>query len=882
MTCTRFTSVFRARKGNTLGKTAVSPGQFLNLGDLVKYLRRRQELSQRELALRVQYSDSQISRIEQNQRVPDEATLTALFVPALHLEREPEWTARLLELAGQARRGELPEPRETSNPTSKNNLPAFLTTFIGREKAQAEIIEQIGKHRLVTLTGSGGVGKTRLAVQVGEQVSGAYADGVWLVELASLSDPTLLPQRVASVLGIVTQSATSSFTELLIGFLRGKAVLLILDNCEHLVESCATLIDTLVKSCPQLRVLATSREALGIPGEIQYHLPSLALPDIQPTLEAIESYESVRLFQERARLAQPDFKLTAENALAVAQICTRLDGIPLAIELAAARVTILSAAEIAARLDDRFNLLTGGSRTALPRQQTMRASIDWSWDLISEPERTLLSRLTVFAGGWTLEAAEAVCSAEGVDSWQVSELLSRLVAKSLVMVSRVPGRARRFHLHETIKQYAHGKWSNKANEASEQENVKSRHLNYFMKFVRLAEPALHGPQQLEWYDRLTDEHANLRAALKHASESDLETGMYLAGELLEHWYAFDVREGLRMTTNLIQAPGAAAFPHACAKARLTRGDILWNMQQFAAARAAAQESLEVFRAYGDKEGECDSLMSLGRALQFLEGMEARTECHKQALTLARSLGDVWRQAYALSMLGWDQRDPHQGRANWEEAIALLRQCGDWFLLARTLGVLGFTILSNGEIESAEKLLDEASEVNQQSHDRTGVEFILTGKSQLALLRGEYAQARALLQQNCDMQKEVGNRMGYLWGCARLANVALHKGNLPLAHQMLADVIQDFQTDRNKNGLAFALEKMASLYLAEQNPEPAPTLIGWCDATRIEIGDPRQRLQQDELDQTIAALIAALGAAAYQEAYVSGSKMTLEEAVQYAL
>lgn len=865
-----------------MGKAAVSPGQFLKFGDLVKYLRRRQELSQRELALRVQYSDSQISRIEQNQRVPDTATLTALFVPALRLEREPEWTARLLELAAQARSIELPETRQAANPIPKNNLPVFLTTFIGRERAQTEIIELLGKHRLVTLIGSGGVGKTRLAVRVGEQLSGAFADGVWLVELASLSDPALLAQRVASVLGIVTQSATTLFTDLLTNFLRDKKVLLLLDNCEHLLEPCAVLVETLVKSCPHLKVLATSREALGIPGEIQYRLPSLELPDNQQPLETIKSYESVRLFQERARLAQPDFELTAENAPAVAQICSRLDGIPLAIELAAARVTILSAAEIAARLDDRFNLLTGGSRTALPRQQAMRASIDWSWSLISESERTLLRQLTVFAGGWTLEAAESVCFAEDIKSWQVSELLSRLVAKSLVMVTRVPGRAHRFHLHETIKQYAHEKWSSTANEASNEDNVKNRHLNYFMKYARLAEPALHGPQQLEWYDRLADERPNFRAALKHALESDLETGMYLAAALRDLWYAFDMREGLSVTTSLLQAPGAAAFPHARAHVILTRGDILWNMQQFDAARSAASESLEVFRAYGDKEGACDSLMSLGRALQFLEGMDARTECNMQALALARSMGDTWRQAFALSMLGWDQRDPDRGRANWEEAIALLRETGDWFLLARTLGVLGFTVLSNGDIESAEKLLDEAYEVNQQSHDQRGLEFILTGKSQLCLLRGEYAQARAFMQQNCDMQQEVGNQMGYLWGCARLADVAMHEGNLPLAHQLLADVIRDFRADRNKNGLAFALEKLANLYLAERHYKPAPLLFGWCDATRSEIGDPRQRLQQNELDQSIAALIAALGATAYQEAYAIGSKMTLDDIVQSAL
>lgn len=859
-------------------KAAVSPEQFATFGDLLKYLRRRQELTQRELAIQVQYSDTQISRLEQNQRVPDEATLKALFVPALRLEREPEWTARLIDLARQARHKELADTGAAARPTSKSNLPAFLTTFVGRETEQADLIQRIGKHRLVTLTGSGGVGKTRLALQVAEQVSGDYAHGIWLVELASVSDPALVAQKVASALGIVTQSAATLYTELLSNFLLSRTLLLVLDNCEHLVDACAALADTLLKHCPQLKILATSREALGVAGEIQYRLPSLGIPDNRQTLKEIAQYESVRLFEQRAQLAQPDFRLTSENAAAVAQICCRLDGIPLAIELAAARVTIFSTAQIALRLDERFNLLTGGSRTTLPRQQTMRASIDWSWNLISESERTLLRRLTVFAGGWMMEAAELVCSAAGVESGQVSELLSHLVDKSLVVVTRQPGRARRFNLHETIKQYAHEKLL----EAGEERDTLSRHLNYFLELTRRADPALRGPEQSEWFDRLSDERGNFRVALGHASESDPESGLYLAGELLEHWYSFDVREGLSLTTKLIETPGAERFPHARAKAMLTRGNILWNMQQFAASRSIAEECLAVFRAYGDRQGEYESLMSLGRALQFVEGMDRRTECHRQALALARNMGDIWRQANALSMLGWDQRDPRQGCAYWEEAITLLRQTGDWFYLARNLGVLGFTVLSNGDIESAEKLLDEAYELNQQIHDTRGVEFILTGKSQLCLLRGEYGQARAFLQEDCDLQHEVGNRMGYLWARARLANVALCEKNVTEAHRMLVEVIEDFYADRNKNGLAFALDKLASLYVVINRLEAAPTLIGWSEATRKEIGDPRPRLQQDELEQDIAAIMVKIGAPAYQAAYDSGSEMTLDQVVQFAL
>ena len=862
-----------------MGKPAVSPEQFSTFGDLLKYLRKREELTQRELALQVGYSDTQISRLEQSQRVPDAATIQALFVPALHLEREPQWVERLLELARQARLGELPETETTLNP---NNLPASLTTFIGREKEQAEILQLIGTHRLVTLTGSGGVGKTRISLKVGGQVLDEYANGVWLVELAPLSDPELLPQTVASVFGIVSPS-TGSHTELLIHFLRPKTALLLLDNCEHLLDASAHVADTLLKHCPRLKILATSREALGILGEIVYHMPSLGLPDIEQTLEHLREYESVRLFEERARLAQPDFKLTMENASAVAQICSRLDGIPLAIELAAARVNMFSMAQIAARLDDRFSLLTGGSRTALPRQQTLRASIDWSWNLLSGPECTLLRRLTVFAGGWTLEAAESVCSAKGgVEPKEVLESMTQLVTKSLVIANRLPGRERRFHLHETIRQYAHEKLV----EAGEQENIRSQLLNYFLDLSERAEPALHGPHQMEWYTRLTDERDNLRVALEHASRSDastadLEAGLSISAKLVDYWVASDLREALHWSTEFTQNPASQSFPLARAKALMTQGWILWSMQQFEAVRSIAEECLTLFRSYGDQIGEYDALILLGNMQHFAVGIEQRAEFARQALALARSMGDTLRQAFALFVLGWDQRDHQQARKYLEEAIVLFRQAGDWRFLAQALGILGLAVLSNGDLESAEKFLDEAYEVNQRTN-RNAMEYVLTGKGILCMLRGEYGQARVYLQKNIDNLEKMGNRIGVLWGRARLGYVALREGSLAEAHQILVDTIENFHADGNKNGLAFALDKMASLCIVINNPEIAARLIGWSDATREEIGDPRPRIEQTDLDRDIAAIRANIGAHTYEAAYNVGRSLTLDEALAFSL
>ena len=413
-----------------------------------------------------------------------------------------------------------------------NNLPIQLTSFIGREKEIAEIKSLVTDNRLVTLTGSGGVGKTRHSLQVSAEVLDAFADGVWLVELAPVSSPELVLQAVATVLGVRQDQGRSLMTALE-DHLQAKTVLLLLDNCEHQLEACAQLADGLLHTCPHLKILVSSREALGMAGEVSFRVPSLSLPDAQhlPSLESLTQYDSVRLFIERAMAVKLDFVVANQNAPAVAQICSRLDGIPLAIELAAARLKGLSAEQISERLDDRFRLLTGGSRTALPRQQTLRAMIEWSYDLLSEAERVLLRRLVVFVGDWTLDAAEAVCaqpdSSAGsavppalAQAWQpigtpeVMDLLLRLVDKSLIVPEERGGQAR-YHMLETIRQFAHDKLL----ESGEDASLRARHLEFFLKFAEQAEAKLHRAEPLIWLHQLGAEYENLQAALGWAREA---------------------------------------------------------------------------------------------------------------------------------------------------------------------------------------------------------------------------------------------------------------------------------------------------------------------------------------------------------------------------
>ncbi|MCI0354796.1 MAG: AfsR/SARP family transcriptional regulator, partial [Acidobacteria bacterium] len=430
----------------------------------------------------------------------------------------------------------LAPPAPPFPPTRRHNLPIPLTSFIGRVHEQAEVQRLLTTTRLLTLAGPGGCGKSRLALVVAADQVADYPDGAWLVELAALADPLLLPQAVATTLD-VREEPQRPLIATLTNALQSRVLLLVLDNCEHLIDACAHLVQTLLGACPQLQILATSREALGLAGETVWPVPPLSLPDSRhlPSIEWLGQAEAIQLFVERAGAALPTFALTDENAPAVAQVCQRLDGMPLAIELAAARVKVLTVPQIAARLDDCFKLLAAGSRTIVSRHQTLRAAIDWSYELLSEQERVLFQRLAVFEGGFTLEATEGVCAGRGIEPDDILELLSHLVDKSLVVVgTQQQGREARYRLLETIRQYARDKLLGSA----EAEIIRQQHAAYYLTLAEQAELKLQGLEQLAWLDRLEVEHDNLRAALRwsQAEAQAGETGLRLAGTLGLFWY----------------------------------------------------------------------------------------------------------------------------------------------------------------------------------------------------------------------------------------------------------------------------------------------------------------------------------------------------------
>ena len=586
------------------------------------------------------------------------------------------------------------------------NLPLALSSFVGRGEELREVKRLLAHNRLLTLTGSGGCGKTRLAVVAADELAGGFEDGAWLVELAPLVDPSLVPQAVASVLGVHEQPGRS-LTKTLSNHLQTAKMLLILDNCEHLIEACAGLAEALVRTCPNLRILATSREALGITGECSWPVPPLSLPDPRhlPAVESLPAYEAARLFIERAVAVEPAFELNKENAMAVAQVCFRLDGIPLAIELAAARVKVLSVEQIAGRLHDRFGLLTGGGRTALPRQRTLRAAMDWGHELLPEEERVLFRRLSVYAGGFTLEAAEAVCAGERLERDEVLELLSRLVDKSMVVAER-QGNEARYRLLETVRQYA----SEKLEQAGEAEEVRRRHAAYHLALAEEAEPGLKGARPVAWLERLEAEHDNLRAALRWALDSrEAELGLRLAGTLGGFWLVRGhLSEGRRWLEAALDN-GAEAPESMRVKVLVRAGLIAREHGDYERSVALIEESLALARKLGDKVSVATALKNLGWAALLRDDLERASELSQEAMLLQREANDEVGVAHALTVLGLVatvQRDYERATALHEESLILAREAEDGIAIALSLMAGSLAFLGRGDHRRATELCGE--------------------------------------------------------------------------------------------------------------------------------------------------------------------------------
>ncbi|MEB4211733.1 LuxR C-terminal-related transcriptional regulator [Mycobacterium sp. 94-17] len=868
--------------------------------------------------------------------LPADVWLTDLGTHELRGVPRPE---RVAQLCHPDLRNDFP-PLRTAKGVAAQNLPAQLTTFVGRGAQLAEVAELLAGNRLVTLTGAGGAGKTRLGIEVANRVAGDYAEGVWYVDLAPITDPELVPVAVARALGLPDQPGRSTM-ETLVRFVRDRQMLVVLDNCEHLLDACAELVVELLGGAQGLTLLATSREPIGVPGEATWRVPSLSVTD-----------EAIELFADRARLTQPGFAATDDNAATVAEICQRLDGMPLAIELAAARVRALSLVEILDSLHDRFRLLTGGARTAVRRQQTLRASVDWSHALLTDTERVLLRRLAVFLGGFDLDAARAVVGADGLARYQVLDQLTLLVDKSLVVAEHTAA-ATRYRLLETVRQYA----LEKLGESGEADAVRTHHRDHYTAMAALLDAPAGGDYQrlLEQADLDID---NLRAAFGWSREnSDIELALALACSLQPLWQARGPREGL-----------------AWLDAALTELDV-HNVEVAAAVRARAladRAVLGVFMGAADSFDQARQALAIARELDDPALLvRALTACgpiavisaepggpyFTEAITLARALGDPWR---LTQILAWQARaaatagDPIAIRVAGEEGRDLAEAIGDRLASRQCRWCLAVELHYRGDLAGAAAQFGALAAEAEAAHDVTYQAYSLAGQAMVLALQGEVDAARAAADAAVEAAAELGAIAAGLvymasgsvalaagdattahdagekawqhwrvlpaqaaWQRVHRAQAALARGDLVTARHEADEAVatttgwwlaralmtrarvaiahgEPEQAERDaydaltraadmqaRSGIADILECLAAPAADVGSHREAARLCGAAHAIRQRIGEVRFKVWDASYEASLAALRNTMGEPHFDAAWAEGAALSTEEAIAYA-
>ena len=775
--------------------------------------------------------------------LPPGAVLTDLGVHRLKDLGRPE---RIFQLHADSLQAEFPPVRSLGNPALRHNLPSQATSFVGRAGELAELRSLVTSgSRLVTITGPGGIGKSRLALQVAADALDGAGDGVWLVELAPVADPELVARTVAAVLG-AREEPGRPVLDTLAEMVGDRYLLLVLDNAEHVLGAAAKLADAVIRCCPRAYLLVTSREPLGVGGEHVFRVPPLPVPPADLAApDRLAAFESVQLFAEHAAMHRQGFALDDDNAAAVAAVCARLDGIPLALELAAARLGSLSVPEISSRLDQRFRLLTGGSRTALPRHQTLRALIDWSYDLLNPGERLVLDRLSVFAGGWTLEAAEAVTSRGDTAEWQVLDHLTALVNKSLVQADDMHG-STRYRLLETVRQYAAERLAQRS--GSDPDETRAAHRDHYLALVETADAHLRGPDEAAWLDRLEAEFDNIRAALAYsvADRRGAEPGLRLAAGL--RWFC-NMRghagEVLQALNVLLERPDAGLPTRARARALTVSCHLLNHFGDDSTIPSLAGEAIRIARGLADAAITADALSQLCWFRLEQGDLPAGQAQIDEAVDLARGTGDPRLIADLLgrrAVFKGEAGDLDAAVADNQESLTFSRAAGDNYRLAITLANLGVYELAAGELRAARAHLEEASVLAEN----LGYPNVSVGLREnlgfVELIDDDPRSARRFFLDSLDMASIVGARSYYVH--AALLGLALAAG-------------------------------------ADGNPAVAATLHGIADEHHEQAGRAFAAMELGLRDRDHARLRATLGDAAFEAAYARGRTLSQADAVALA-
>ena len=898
----------------------------LSFGIWLRQRRRMLDLTQQELADQVGCARITLRRIEAGVLKPSKELalilLERLGTPAAQREAWLRFARGLSGYPGSS----------TESPAIKplTNLPTLWTSFIGREKEQRRIVSLLGRYHLVTLVGPGGVGKTRLSLQAAQQILDQYPDGVWLVGLAPIVDSLLVPRITAIALGL-RDEPQRPVVDMLCDYLRQKNMLIILDNCEHLIDACAHLVEKILQAAPDVRILATSREPLGIAGELIFQVPSLQLPSLEqlPPIPLLNQYEAVQLFIERATTAVPTFQVTHDTAPALAQICYRLDGIPLAIELAAAKVHVLGLEQINQRLDDRFQLLSGGSRTALPQHQTLQATLDWSYDLLSPAEKLLLQRLTVFVGGWTLEAAESICSDANIPPEAILDLLSQLIHKSLVNTAELHSERGSlqdaglpFSMHETVRQYG----LKKSVESKESNTIRDRHLDYFLNLAETAAPHLIRPEQLEWLARLNADYENLRAALDWAlTKESPESSLRLCAALGMFWsFRGYWKEGSKWLENSLAKTLSNADlsqKNARVRALYTDAELSSSLDDIERMQSSATESFRLALEVPDKKETAIARFYVAEVKGRINEIEEARSLYEQSLMEIQELSEAYwelciRQSLSDLLVTIGEKSSEQKA---RENLAFARKVGERVHLAMALTDVAYQTYRRGQIEEGEAILDEVEFLSQQigftstanlgrgviahiyRHDYEKAKMLYTSYIEqceflgekhtknlalqllgsLAIDTGQLEEAQSYLEASLALAREVGAREFIAAKLLLLDYVFELQARPEKSYAKNGEAILTIRDSDNQYLKCGSLQILADR-IGRRKPEIGAKLLGTISSWRKLKNEPLDLVTKSFHDRAELYLHKTLGKVDFAAAFSDGQKMSMDEAFDLAL